>query len=369
VAHRRYDAAVLRRLRLVLVLTAVLFGGVAGRAFGEAEPVWAYVTAFRSGRVVVYDVTAEAPVQTIEVRDGAGMAGIAVSRDGRRLFVVDGERQSRLRVFDTRTWTPSAPVAFADRRLTFDGQSPINLSRDGRWAFLFTGRKAAAADTLRVFDVGAGRLLPRMWRDSSCGRPVLSSAPSGAMTSSCPGRIQTITVTPRGGAIVQPGAGVVIDLDEVSAAVMSPDGTQAYVLGSVQADGRWPLVEWNLSAKTLKVHELRKPLAPTADVEAFGRRGFLDISPDGSELGVAYGDRAWILARATLQPVRRYAYGLPVRNAAFSPGGHAFLTLHVLPDRQVEIGNAVRGAERVDRVTVTGLPVDGPVTFAVAPPP
>ena len=69
-----------------------------------ASDTWLYLTAFQNDHVSVIDSVSVHALHQFSV--DADQAGMAISPDGSRLYVVDGlpTVDGRLRVFDTATW-------------------------------------------------------------------------------------------------------------------------------------------------------------------------------------------------------------------------------------------------------------------------
>jgi len=85
-----------------------------------------------SGSVYVYDLSTRMRVATLPVEDGAGVVGIAVSRDGNSLYVVDGNDRNRLRLFNTHSWHQEWEQQFRDRVLALGAKQVIHLTADNR---------------------------------------------------------------------------------------------------------------------------------------------------------------------------------------------------------------------------------------------
>ena len=133
-----------------------------------AGDTWLYLTAFQNDYVSVVDPASGHAVHQIPVN--ADQAGMAISPDGTRLYVVDGTpvRDGRLRVFDTATWEiiHTEPV---DDRLRLLGGNPISLSPDGRWLLLQFYSYELREGWVRVYDTQNLQFLPvEAWQHTDC---------------------------------------------------------------------------------------------------------------------------------------------------------------------------------------------------------
>ena len=86
-----------------------------------------------------------------EIPVTGGAPGLAVSPDGKRLYVVDGEADGRLRVIDTATWQVIHQEPIADRALFRIG-FPLSLSSDGRWLLVDHYSHTREIGWISVFD-------------------------------------------------------------------------------------------------------------------------------------------------------------------------------------------------------------------------
>src|SRR5436309_14667105 len=91
-----------------------------------------YLTAFQSYIISVIDPKSGHAIHEIDVQ--SQQAGIGVSPDGRRLYVLDGRdyNEGSLRVFDTASWQVIFEIPVANRAVLLCG-NPLSLSGDGRW--------------------------------------------------------------------------------------------------------------------------------------------------------------------------------------------------------------------------------------------
>ena len=134
----------------------------------SAGDTWLYVAAFQNDFVSVVDPVSGHAVHQIPVE--ADQAGIAVSPDGARLYLVDGlpTQNGQLRVFDTATWQVIHRQE-APNRSRLLGGNPISLSPDGRWLVLGFYDYERRVGWNRIFDTGRLELLPKEeWRPGDC---------------------------------------------------------------------------------------------------------------------------------------------------------------------------------------------------------
>ena len=135
----------------------------------SADDTWLYLTAFQNDFVSVVDPVSGHALHQIPVN--ASQAGMAVSPDGARLYVVDGlpTKDGQLRVFDTATWQVIHQEPAPDR-IRFLGGNPITLSPDGRWLVLGFYDYDRLVGWNRIFDTERLKFLPEeKWRLGDCG--------------------------------------------------------------------------------------------------------------------------------------------------------------------------------------------------------
>jgi YVTN family beta-propeller protein len=139
----RKEIAVKHAIRGLLLLAAVV-GASQALADGKA-----YVGNFKDNTVSVVDVAGGAVVATVRVADGPH--GMAVSRDGRTVYVT-GENSSSMSVIDTAT---DKVVATVDV-----GKSPHGLAwlPDGRTQLV----GVYGEDKVAMFDTGARKVVAEM---------------------------------------------------------------------------------------------------------------------------------------------------------------------------------------------------------------
>src|SRR6266567_6795251 len=73
---------------------------LAGALGAQPAGTWLYINSFHSGTLSVWDLGSGKFVHKIRVEESSGSIGAAISSDGKRLFVVDGNETGRLRIFD-----------------------------------------------------------------------------------------------------------------------------------------------------------------------------------------------------------------------------------------------------------------------------
>ncbi|MCA1554671.1 MAG: hypothetical protein LC737_09865, partial [Chloroflexi bacterium] len=96
----------------------------------NASSTWLYLTAFQSGYISVIDPHSGHVLREFAVT--GDQAGMAVSPDGTRLYILDGWGDGELRIYNTRNWEIVHRRPISDRALLLGG-NPIALSGDGRW--------------------------------------------------------------------------------------------------------------------------------------------------------------------------------------------------------------------------------------------
>lgn len=307
------------RIALALVLSLLATGVPLARGGPRL-----YVTAFQRGEVVAVDLDAGRVVHRFPVEDGAGVTGMGLSPDGRRLYLLDGSGEGRLRVLDTARGAVLAEHVVQDRALMLGG-TVMHLTADGRWLFANTYDYGAAASGVRVLDVRRGAFLPVGLRDRPAPSPQFVSAPSGALFGVAPQRAWRMSA-PDGVPDFQASVPVDTGLPALADAVATRDGRDLYLLEFAAPESSWRLARWRGGdrVETVDLHaRLGRPR------EDRGGSGCLAVSPDGRLLAVARGDRAWLLKTDSLEPVRTVTLDDPADALAFRPdGSEALVLLH-----------------------------------------
>jgi len=123
---------------LVGVILAALAAFVPSTpAFGDVR-TRLYVSQFQGGKLLAVDLDSSKIVRQIAVDDGAGSIGVAVTSDGKKLFIVDGGSGVRLRTFYAASGKRIAQVDFSNRVLLLGGGPVLHLTADNRLIFADT---------------------------------------------------------------------------------------------------------------------------------------------------------------------------------------------------------------------------------------
>jgi hypothetical protein len=315
-------------VRLLAFLLVLIVNCAVGPAEAEPEPLRAYLSVFQSGQVIVAKAANGAVIRRIPVKDRDGIAAIAVSHAGDSLFVVDDSLHSRLRVFDTKTFSVLKEEHFEDRVLNFSDYKLMHLSADGHWLFLYTYSYPGNKSGIRVFDARHLELLPSEITGLACSRPLLASAASGSVFALCPGSIKELSPPTGGAANFTSGAGVAHQLTEISAAAATSDGHHLYIVGTADANVGWQLVQWDIGG----VETARRDLSAMLDVQpnALGgyRTSWLGVSSSSRMLALVLDSDLWLIDRDTLRVSAHDQLPSPALAACMFPDGDSVLTLH-----------------------------------------
>jgi len=297
-----------------------------GRPGAQSSAAWLYVSAFRGGSLAVFDLASLKPVHTIPVDDAEGSIGAATTSDGQRLFIVDGDRSSKLRVLDAASGKEIASQAFENRVLVLGGGPVVHLTADDNWLLIKTYDYPSAAAGVRVFDVKRGRFATLGLRSRACGAPLFASTRDGTLFSVCPNLAQRLQpLSPAPGEFIE-RARVSTPIAEIADVGLSPDGTRLYILE--QADGsQWRLVEWTMGESSVREHDLHRLLDGAPSAPGSGAPAWMDVSPDGRMLGIVRGRRAWILEGQTMRMMHQVELPSPADGALFSLDGEELLSV------------------------------------------
>jgi len=342
----------------------------AGHPGAQSSAAWLYVNSFQDGGLEVFDLASLKPVHTIPASSPAGSIGAAIMRDGKQLFVVDGDKSSRLRVLDAATGGELASHPFENRVLLIGGGHVLHLTADDGWLLLKTYDYAAAAAGIRVFDVKRARFATLGLRSRACGAPLFASARDGTLFSVCPNLAQRLQpLSPAPGEFIE-RARVSTSIAEIADVGLSPDGTRLYMLE--QADGsQWRLAEWTMGESSVHEHDLHRLLdgAPAAPGNA--GPAWMDVSPDGRMLGIVRGRRAWVLERQTMRVMHQVELPSPADGALFSLDSADLLSLRggAAPVDAVLL-RIDTGTGKLREAPLPGFSIaQGLAVFAVAPAP
>lgn len=341
----------------------------------EATQSWLYLNTFQSNTLVAVNPMTGTVESAFDVEDGAGSLGLGVSSDGRRLFVVDGDTTSRLRVLDAATSNTLAEHIFDHRVLLLGGGPVVHLTADNRLLLVSTYDYAAAATGVRVFDVRNGRFTPLGLRGRGCDSPRFVSAQGGTLISVCPNFLQSMPpVTANMPYERVGGKKVPTFIENPADAVLSADGTHLYVVNHFDPDRPWLLVHWSYGDKEATNHDLRELLDIHDDIpDPRGRAiPWLGLSPDTNKLALVAGPHMWLLERATLRVVGHQLQPHALNWAVFTFDGREVLTMHSSPDGRTELLRVSAATGEINRVPLGDSALQlrrRPTIFVLAPAP
>jgi len=343
----------------------------AGRPGAQPSAAWLYVSAFRGGSLAVFDLASLKSVHTIPVDDAEGSIGAAATSDGQRLFIIDGDRSSKLRVLDAVSGKETASQPFENRVLLLGGGPVVHLTADDNWLLIKTYDYPSAAAGVRVFDVKRGRFATLGMRSRACGAPLFASARDGTLFSVCPNSAQRLQpLAPAPGEFIE-RARVSTSIAEVADVARSPDGTRLCILEQAADGAQWRLVEWTMGESSVREHDLRRLLDGAPAAPGNGGPAWMDVSPDGKMLGIVRGRRAWILERQTMRMMHQVELPSPAEGALFSLDGADLLSLRggAAPADAVLL-RIDTGTGKLREAPLPGLSIaQGLAVFAVAPAP
>lgn len=354
-----------------------------------ASPTWLYLTAFQSYNLSVIDPHSGHVLRELSVQ--GEQAGLAISPDGTRLYIVDGGRDGELRIYDTQHWQVlhREPITNLHNPL---GGNRVSLSGNGRW--LVVGRYefernhwwASVFDTMRLRwlsddVVSTLRCVPDYTQIVQlAGRPSHSR-----LYADCNGSVISLdadTLSPLWRTAAPSARKPVL--------VLAPDGKRLYglypqvAISYASGSGRvtltdlwlsiWETVTSRDSANALLVQQIRLSDRVTIPTATFGRgeSGYLAISPDGARLYIAWEDRLWTLASGSLQVMGELKLPTAVDGLAVSVDGRE---LYLLPATAGDLKTRAQGMWIVDAASlqimrrVSDWPAwQGPFFFAAPAP-
>jgi len=324
-----------------------------------------YLTAFQNGFISVVDPASGHALQQIPVV--AQQAGMAISPDGSRLYVVDdGPQGGQLRVFDTATWqvTHREPVPLRAHLL---GGNPISLSPDGRWLIVRFFDFERAIGWTQVFDTGRLEFVSEApFEIDDCnveigGMAGLPNGPEvyvqcrefvaalraedlslvGTITSPTPYAPDDLGWPRTGGAslTVSPDGDWLFGLYPEIERTVVDDHTQ--VLNTDLILYRWEIGPGERHSVISMSDRVSVPLATAGR----GDRGYVQSSIDGDYVFVAWEDMLWSLDANSLIVVKELHLPVPVDGMVQSKDGDE---LYLLPSTAGDLPLSERGMFTVD---------------------
>ncbi|WP_406164502.1 protein kinase domain-containing protein [Streptomyces sp. NBC_00996] len=270
-----------------------------------------YVTNFSSDSVSVIDTSTNRTVDN-PIPVGDSPSGVAVSPDGRRVYVTNNDSASVSVIDATKNRTVGSPIPVGD---TPEG---VAVSRDGR-VYVANGKSGSVS----VIDPATNRTM---------GSPIpVGRFPSGVAVSLDGRRVYVTSMKPASVSVIDTatnrtiGSPIPVEKRPTGVAV-SPDGHQVYVT--------------NFSSDSVSVIDTTKNRTVGSPIPIEKRPTGVVVSPDGHQVYVANGKSDSV---SEIDPATNHiADGIPVGN---SPEGVA-----VSPaERQVYVAN--KGSDSVSVIT------------------
>ncbi len=348
-----------------------------------------YLTAFQSFNVSVIDPHSGHVLREFPVT--GDQAGMAVSPDGTRLYIVDGWSDGELRIYDTQNWQVVHREPLANRAALLGG-NPISLSGDGRWLIVGRYNFKNNQSWSSVFDSEKRRWLPddtlqflKCRQNDLLPLRLVGQPGQPRLYADC--NVSVIAVNAISLLLIwrEPAPTA-----RAPSLVVSPDGKRLYglypqvAISYAGGSGRvtltdlwlsiWETVTVRDSANALLVQQIRLSDRVTIPTATFGRGegDYLAISPDGARLYVAWEDRLWALASDSLQVLGELQMPTPTDGLAVSVDGRE---LYLLPSTSGNLPTRERGMWIVDAASlkmirhISDWPAWGLPFFFAAPAP
>ncbi len=288
-----------------------------------------YLTAFQSYVISVVDPKSGHVVHEIDVE--SQQAGIAVSPDGRRLYVLDGHdyHEGFLRVFDTRSWKVIFEMPIANRAVLLFG-NPLSLSGDGRWLLLqHSSYETSAFDTTRLeFQAGLPleSLLPNTYKyirmQGRPGHPRIYADLDGVLQAFDSSKLTPLweSSTPKSkepGLALSPDQRHLYGLYPVATVVYPRHETSGHVKKMVLLVTDWDTA----TGRVIRQEDLTQKIDVPKATIGRGDRGYLAISRDGKTLYIAWENRLWAVDTGSFNLKSELAFPFAVDGMTLSSDG------------------------------------------------
>ena len=288
----------------------------------------------------------------------SGGAGVAVSPDGDTVYVADGEApgEFRLRLVDAGSGRETAAYPIEDLLQERGGENPVTLIGEGRWLFVKTYDYGAAASGVRVFDVEGGAFVRTGLRDRACAAPELGAGGAGSVWVGCSRLLERLDPMPSLPGEWRQAASVAVDLETVDALAASGDAVVA--AGHLLPGRPLQVVRWDGGGDVQRVS-----LEAPADRS---RRSAAAVSPDGSRIAVAAGERVFVLdSELTLVAERSLSWTAAPRLSFSRSGDRLYVAREPesgAPVQPLELLELGRDGEPRRTITLDGVRLRGSVT-------
>ncbi len=320
-----------------------------------ASATWLYLSFFQSFNISVIEPKSGHAVH--EIRTAGDRAGVAVAPDGARLYVVDGQINGELRVYDTSGWQTIHQEPVADFATLF--ANPLSLSGDGNWLVVSRYDWQSGKGWLSLFDTRRLQFLP----DNAANALPCGDYERPPQLIGRPGHRQLYVVC--AGSITAVDGRTLSRLWQVSTPVsmnpdfaMAPDGGHLFGVypqvgvgydsgGNSQAVGTDLLLYvWETgTGRVVRTIKLSDQVSVPSATLGRGEAGYLRVSPDGTRLYVVWENSVWALAADLLEIVGELKVPAPVDGVVLSTDGRE---LYMLPSTVGDLSVRGHGLWTVD---------------------
>lgn len=324
----------------------------------EMSATWLYLSSFQSFKVTVVDPKSGHALH--EVRTTGDRAGVAVAPDGKRLYVVDGQINGTLRVYDTAAWQVIHQEPVADFATLFS--NPVSLSGDGRWLVVSRYNWLRRMGWLSVYDTLRMRFLPESAAtalpcpDYSNPPRLIGRPDHGRLFVFCAGSLtavgaETLSRIWQSTTPVSMNPDLVLAPDGERLFGLYPQVRESYDSGNGRIVGT-DLLLYVFDAATGRIEKwIRLSDQVSIPRATFGRgdAGYLRVAPDASRLYVVWEDTVWVLVGESLQVNGELRLPAPVDGVALSGDGGE---LYMLPSTAGDLTVRGHGLWTVDTASL-----------------